>query len=225
MNTDDAIESHFARLSRESRFLAVMERSLGTTQRASRPVTSAAPPPLKRLRRSAARSKDVENIDAAQLVQEVCQACLRERQSECDADMNELDESALHENVDMAACFTDAARLNAFVPLLHYVPRIVNIVTLAEMQPCDGGDTTLPLDLHSIASKCTNAYYAPNRFSAVQLAYAEPRSRILVFRAPASTPRLAAQAFATCCAAVWHSRLRRASQTRVALWARAPRTL
>lgn len=40
----------------------------------------------------------------------------------------------------------------------------------------------LPLDLSLIASRCKNSYYAPRRFSAVQLAYSEPRCRILIFR-------------------------------------------
>lgn len=41
---------------------------------------------------------------------------------------------------------------------------------------------SLPLDLHRIAARCRNSYYAPTKFSAVQLAYSEPRCRVLVFR-------------------------------------------
>lgn len=44
-----------------------------------------------------------------------------------------------------------------------------------------GSGVTLPLNLHSIASRCTNAYYAPRRFAAVQLAFSNPRCRVLVF--------------------------------------------
>ena len=41
---------------------------------------------------------------------------------------------------------------------------------------------TLPLDLHSISARCSNAYYAPKRFAAVQLAFSNPRCRVLIFR-------------------------------------------
>lgn len=53
---------------------------------------------------------------------------------------------------------------------------------LAEAIPVEGSGTTLPLDLHRIAARCRNSYFAPKRFSAVQLAYNEPRCRVLVFR-------------------------------------------
>lgn len=46
----------------------------------------------------------------------------------------------------------------------------------------EGSGTCLPLDLHRIAARCKNSYYAPSKFSAVQLAYLEPRCRVLVFR-------------------------------------------
>ena len=45
-----------------------------------------------------------------------------------------------------------------------------------------GSGISLPLDLRHIASRCTGSYYAPRRFAAVQLAYANPRARVLVFR-------------------------------------------
>ena len=44
-----------------------------------------------------------------------------------------------------------------------------------------GSGLTLPLDLHAIAARCTNAYYAPKRFAAVQLAFHNQRSRVLIF--------------------------------------------
>lgn len=44
-----------------------------------------------------------------------------------------------------------------------------------------GSGLRLPLDLHAIGARCTNAYYAPKRFAAVQLAFSNPRCRVLVF--------------------------------------------
>jgi TATA-box binding protein (TBP) (component of TFIID and TFIIIB) len=57
-------------------------------------------------------------------------------------------------------------------------------VTLAEAVPVPGSGLTLPLNLRAIASKCNGCYYAPKRFAAVQLAFANPRARVLIFRAP-----------------------------------------
>tara|TARA_B110001454_G_scaffold208808_1_gene221685 strand:+ start:566 stop:859 length:294 start_codon:yes stop_codon:yes gene_type:complete len=55
---------------------------------------------------------------------------------------------------------------------------------LAEAIPVPGSGIKLPLDLHAIASRCSNSYYAPRRFAAVQLAFDAPRCRVLIFRAP-----------------------------------------
>jgi len=114
-------------------------------------------------------------------------------------------ESMLH-----AARFTDSLPLANYAQILHLVPRLVNVVTvssctqtlpypqppvasltfvlpitqLAEAVPVPGSGLTLPLDLHAIGSRCTNAYYAPKRFAAVQLAFSNPRCRVLVFREP-----------------------------------------
>ena len=55
------------------------------------------------------------------------------------------------------------------------------IAQLAEAVPVPGSGLTLPLDLHAIAARCTNAYYAPRRFAAVQFAFSNPRSRVLIF--------------------------------------------
>jgi TATA-box binding protein (TBP) (component of TFIID and TFIIIB) len=52
---------------------------------------------------------------------------------------------------------------------------------LAEAVPVPGSGTSLPLDLHQIASRCSNAFYSPKRFAAVQLAFDVPRSRVLLF--------------------------------------------
>lgn len=118
------------------------------------------------------------------------------------------DENMLH-----AARFTDNLPLADYAQILHLVPRLVNVVTastcaqprptapnahapakrrlatppvaqLAEAVPVPGSGLTLPLDLHAIAARCTNAYYAPKRFAAVQVAFDKPRSRVLVFRKP-----------------------------------------
>ena len=79
------------------------------------------------------------------------------------------------------ARFTKEIALAPYAPFLHYVPRLVNVVTLAEALPVPGAGISLPLDLKRIASRCTGAFYAPRRFAAVQLAYANPRCRVLVF--------------------------------------------
>lgn len=44
-----------------------------------------------------------------------------------------------------------------------------------------GSGITLPLDLSRIAASCKGSFYAPRRFAAVQLAYSEPRCRVLIF--------------------------------------------
>ena len=58
---------------------------------------------------------------------------------------------------------------------------------LAEAVPVPGSGLALPLDLHSIAARCTNAYYAPRRFAAVQLAFNNQRCRVLIFREQQAT--------------------------------------
>jgi len=85
------------------------------------------------------------------------------------------------ESMRRAARFTDHLPLADYAKILHLCPRLVNIVTLAEAVPVPGSGLTLPLDLHAIAARCTNAYYAPKRFAAVQLAFNNSRSRVLVF--------------------------------------------
>ena len=66
-------------------------------------------------------------------------------------------------------------------PLVANLTFASPIAQLAEAVPIPGSGLTLPLDLHAIAARCTNAYYAPKRFAAVQLAFNNPRSRVLVF--------------------------------------------
>ena len=59
---------------------------------------------------------------------------------------------------------------------------VLCLSSVAEAIPVEGSGVKLPLDLRKIATRCKNAYYAPKKFSAVQLAYSEPRCRVLVFR-------------------------------------------
>ena len=90
--------------------------------------------------------------------------------------------------------------LHPFRKFLHYVPRLVNVVSLAEAVPAPGSGVTLPLDVRTIASRCRGAFYAPSRFAAVQLAFSQPRSRILIFRTPrAVLPSPCAAAHPTVC--------------------------
>jgi len=79
------------------------------------------------------------------------------------------------------ARFTDHLPLANYENVLHLVPRLVNIVSLAEAVPMPGSGVKLPLNLHAIGARCSNAYYAPKRFAAVQLAFSNPRCRVLVF--------------------------------------------
>lgn len=90
-------------------------------------------------------------------------------------------ETPSDEEMSRLARFTDKFELLPYRNFLHFVPRIVNVVTLAEAIPVEGSGVKLPLDLRLISSRCKNSYYAPRRFSAVQLAYQEPRCRVLVF--------------------------------------------
>jgi len=104
--------------------------------------------------------------------------CRAERKRKLEgAAVAEMGDDALRE----AARFTDGLPLADYGGILNLVPRLVNIVTLAEAIPVPGSGTTLPLDLHAIGARCTNAYYAPKRFAAVQLAFSNPRCRVLAF--------------------------------------------
>lgn len=63
--------------------------------------------------------------------------------------------------------------------LAEAVPETITTATGERVPSC-----TLPLDLRAISSRCNGAYYGPRRFAAVQLAFAQPRSRVLLFRTP-----------------------------------------
>jgi len=77
--------------------------------------------------------------------------------------------------------YTDGLPLKPFRNAMHLVPSLVNLVSLADAIPLDG--SSLPFDLRKIAVRCKNVvYFAPRRFTAVQLAFDQPRSRVLLFR-------------------------------------------
>lgn len=131
-------------------------------------------------------------------IEEVCSRCREERVLQKAA---EEPEDLSDEKIIKAARFTDNMPLAPFSKILGLTPRLVNVrllrigprhnalntsrcrqvVTLAEAVPCPNSGLTLPLDLHFIASRCSNSYYAPRRFAAVQLAFSAPRARVLVF--------------------------------------------
>ena len=77
--------------------------------------------------------------------------------------------------------YTNGTPLKDYEKALDLVPELVNLVSLADAIPLDG--SSLPFDLKKIAVRCRGAvYFAPRRFTAVQLAFDEPRSRVLLFR-------------------------------------------
>ena len=166
------------------------------------------PKPRARRRVSALRTTQSKAVpfDTHERVTEVVQACREERKRRL---ATAQEEDLSDERLGKLARFTDAAALQPFAPFLHFVPRLVNIVcyytgthslpisphfvpspvnigtqvTLAEAVPMEGSGLVpgQPLDLNRIAARCNGAYFAPKRFAAVQLAYTNPRCRILVF--------------------------------------------
>ena len=164
--------------------------------------------PVKQTKPRGRKRKDQETTespprarDATEITKTVLDACNAERRK-AKAKAVKVDTS--DEKLSSMARFTDRFKLKPYEKFLHYVPRLVNVVTvrpqalrplchtpssdtascaqLAEAIPVPGSRVTLPLDLHHIAARCRNAFYAPKKFSAVQLAYSEPRCRVLVFR-------------------------------------------
>jgi hypothetical protein len=146
----------------------------------------------------------MEPRDPVKIAEVVLKECKRKRKAMEDGTAQRVTDEELFKT----ARFTDKFKLRPYERFLHYVPRLVNVVTvrcfpcltrqlktrvqsdlaarlcvqLAEAIPVAGSGVTLPLDLHRIAARCRNSYYAPKKFSAVQLAYSEPRCRVLVFR-------------------------------------------
>lgn len=120
-------------------------------------------------------SKPFHLLDRVTEVVESCrEARKRSRNSETPQDLSD-------ETLSKQARFTDNISLMNYRHFLHLLPRLVNVVTLAEAIPVVGSGQSLPLDLFKIASRCNGAYFASKRFSAVQLAYTSPRCRVLVF--------------------------------------------
>jgi hypothetical protein len=78
-------------------------------------------------------------------------------------------EDVSDERLFKLARYTDRYNLQYYCKLLAMTPRVVNVVSLAEALPCPKSNKTLPLDLHAIASRCSNSFFAPRRFSAVMM--------------------------------------------------------
>ena len=97
------------------------------------------------------------------ILKHVITACrtARKRSREEAGEGDDLSDAALSQY----ARFTKEIALKPYEPFLHYVPRLVNVVTLAEALPVPGSGVTLPLNLKEIASRCKGAFYAPRRFA------------------------------------------------------------
>lgn len=120
-----------------------------------------------------------------ELLEHVVDACRAHRKRKREAD----DYGRVgDEEIVALSRHTENYALSPYAKFLWYVPRLVNVVSLAEAVPAEGSGVTLPLDLRTIAARCRGAFYAPARFAAVQLAFSQPRSRILIFRAPPPPP-------------------------------------
>jgi len=152
------------------------------------------------------KSKEEVNafyVELEEALHSAVHRCRRERKRKL-AEAPKVDLS--DETMLRAARFTDNLPLADYAQILNLVPRLVNVVSynlhlntlsmhvrarlalqlrrLAEAIPVPGSGIKLPLDLHAIGARCTNAYYAPKRFAAVQLAFSNPRCRVLIFRKP-----------------------------------------
>lgn len=100
-------------------------------------------------------------FDAHAIVKKAVKRCREMRDMRQGPEHEPIDDESLCKH----ARFTDGMALQPFASFLHYVPRLVNVVTLAEAIPVPGSGIKLPLDLNFIASRCTGAYFAPKRFS------------------------------------------------------------
>lgn len=147
--------------------------------------------------RVASAGGDDARAELIEAIEEVSRRCREERVLQ---KASEAPEDLSDEKIIKAARFTDEMPLAPFGKILSLTPRLVNVrslriapccastasrhrqvVTLAEAVPLPNSGVKLPLDLHFIASRCSNSYYAPRRFAAVQLAFSAPRARVLVF--------------------------------------------
>lgn len=127
-----------------------------------------------------------ETVELGKAAMDVCQTCslYRKRSDEDQAqDRRPIDELKAGDTkiVSKMARLSDSLPLDQYSSRLRYVPRLVNVVTLATLKPVEGSTSTLPLPLDRIAKRCTGAFFAPKRFSAVQLAFRSPRCRMLIF--------------------------------------------
>jgi len=120
--------------------------------------------------RTAGRSRDAPLIQysceprtVSSILDDVITSCrtIRKRSREETGEGDDLSDAALSQY----ARFTKEIALKPYQQFLHYVPRLVNVVTLAEALPVPGSGVTLPLDLKAIASRCKGAFYAPRRFA------------------------------------------------------------
>lgn len=81
-----------------------------------------------------------------------------------------------------ASGLCDSYALKQYANRLQHVPKIVNVVSRVVAEPMPGSNTSLPLDLNAIVTRCSGAYFWPVRFCPVQIAFhAEPRTRVLIF--------------------------------------------
>lgn len=133
------------------------------------------------------REKVVASVDAS--LQSTRATCVVSRAREATTVPRPHPMDATHLS---AACrFTDHRRLEPYVGRLRQVPRIVNVVTLANVDVMDDGEgrglafgiplLDPPLNLQRMAPKVVGAFYAPTKFTALQLAFKWPRCRVLVF--------------------------------------------
>ena len=110
-----------------------------------------------------------------ELLENVVDACRAHRKRKREAD----DYGRVgDEEIVALSRHTENYALSPYSKFLWYVPRLVNVVSLAEAVPAEGSGVTLPLDLRTIAARCRGAFYAPARFAAVQLAFSQSRSRM-----------------------------------------------
>lgn len=140
---------------------------------------------VKRRRRARALTVHTDvPLHVSERIQSVISECRKQRMETERAQHTAIaDNKRLCSDASLAAMtkFTDNLPLAPYGRMLHFVPRIVNVVTLAEAIPLRNRNTRLPLDLQHISLRCNGVFYAPNKFAAVQLAYDSPRCRILVF--------------------------------------------
>ncbi len=164
-----------------------------------------------RMKRSIGLANSISTTANAPVIQQTLKRAIEDTVSRCRVQRKraralETPKDLSDEAVCRAAKWTDRLPLRDYDNVLHLCPRLVNIVTaryansnqacaihkpeslhcacrqLAEAIPVAGAGLKLPLDLHTIGARCSNAYYAPRRFAAVQLAFDAPRCRVLVFR-------------------------------------------